>query len=312
MPVTRSMRVLRRTLANLVPVRKYEDASAAILWGDATEALATHVAPGSVDLVVADPPYNIGKRFGARRDRWPDDAAYVAWCAGWLDLCVRALAPHGTLYLMASTQSMPHLDLHLRTRLHVLSRIVWAYDSSGVQARRKFGSLYEPILHCVVDPRRYTFDAAAIRVEARTGAQRRLIDHRKPTPALYSAHKVPGNVWTIPRVRYRMPEYEDHPTQKPEALLTHAGPPPARAPATSSSTCSPAPSRPAPWPGDSAAAASPSRPSPTTSPSACVASASPTASAAAACARPRSRSRRSDPPGREAPATRARTSRGRS
>jgi adenine-specific DNA-methyltransferase len=203
-----------------VPVRKYEGATAKVLWGDIDEALAGHVAPGSVDLAIADPPYNIGKRFGARRDRWPDDAAYLAWCAGWLDLCVRALAPHGTLYLMASTQSMPLLDLHLRTRLHVLSRIVWAYDSSGVQATRRFGSLYEPILHCVVDPRRYTFDAAAVRVEARTGAQRRLVDHRKPVPTLYATTKVPGNVWTFPRVRYRMPEYEDHPTQKPEALIT--------------------------------------------------------------------------------------------
>jgi len=214
------MRVLlRRTLASPVPVRKYEGPAATILWGDVTEALATRVPPGSVDLVIADPPYNIGKQFGARRDRWPDDAAYVAWCAGWLELCVRALAPRGTLYLMASTQSMPLLDLHLRTRLHVLSRIVWAYDSSGVQARRKFGSLYEPILHCVVDPAHYTFDAAAIQVEARTGAQRRLVDHRKPVPALYNTHKVPGNVWSFPRVRYRMPEYEDHPTQKPEALI---------------------------------------------------------------------------------------------
>ena len=30
---------------------------------------------------------------------------------------------------------------------------------------------------------------------------------------------MPGNTWYIPRVRYRMPEYEEHPTQKPEALL---------------------------------------------------------------------------------------------
>lgn len=202
-----------------MPVRKYQGPDATVVWADVADALAT-VPPGSVDLAIADPPYNIGKQFGARADRWPDDAAYLEWCARWLDLCVRALAPHGTLYLMASTQSMPLLDLHLRTRLHVLSRIVWAYDSSGVQARRKFGSLYEPILHCVVDPKHYTFEAGAILVEAPTGARRRLIDHRKPVPAPYSAHKVPGNVWTIPRVRYRMPEYEEHPTQKPEALLT--------------------------------------------------------------------------------------------
>jgi adenine-specific DNA-methyltransferase len=202
-----------------VPVRKYQGDTAAILWGDVREALTRHVAPGSVDLVIADPPYNIGKRFGGTRDRWPDEASYLEWCAGWLELCVERLAPRGSLYLMASTQSMPHLDLFLRTRLHVLSRIVWHYDSSGVQARRRFGSLYEPILHCVKDPNIYTFAADAIRVEAPTGARRRLIDYRKPTPALYSSDKVPGNVWYFPRVRYRMPEYESHPTQKPEALL---------------------------------------------------------------------------------------------
>ena len=56
-------------------------------------------------------------------------------------------------------------------------------------------------------------------VEAKTGAVRKLIDYRKPNPTQYNTEKVPGNVWYFPRVRYRMPEYEKHPTQKPEALL---------------------------------------------------------------------------------------------
>jgi len=70
-----------------------------------------------------------------------------------------------------------------------------------------------------MDPDNYTFNADSVAVEARTGAVRRLIDYRKPKPALYSSRKVPGNVWSIPRVRYRMREYENHPTQKPEVLL---------------------------------------------------------------------------------------------
>jgi site-specific DNA-methyltransferase (adenine-specific) len=56
-------------------------------------------------------------------------------------------------------------------------------------------------------------------VEAKTGAIRKLIDYRKPVPTTYNSKKVPGNVWEIPRVRYRMDEYEKHPTQKPVALL---------------------------------------------------------------------------------------------
>ena len=65
----------------------------------------------------------------------------------------------------------------------------------------------------------YTFNCDDILVEAKTGARRRLIDYRKNPPQPYSPVKVPGNVWNFSRVRYRMPEYENHPTQKPEALL---------------------------------------------------------------------------------------------
>jgi site-specific DNA-methyltransferase (adenine-specific) len=120
---------------------------------------------------------------------------------------------------MAATQNMPFLDIFIRKHLSVLSRIVWHYDSSGVQARKYFGSLYEPILFAVKDPQNYTFNTDDIAVEARTGAVRKLIDYRKSIPAQYNTKKIPGNVWYIPRVRYRMPEYEDHPSQKPEALL---------------------------------------------------------------------------------------------
>jgi adenine-specific DNA-methyltransferase len=120
---------------------------------------------------------------------------------------------------MCSTQCLVHFDLYLRNKLTILSRIVWVYDSSGVQAKKYFGSLWEPILFCVRDASDYKFNSEAIKVAARTGAERKLIDYRKPVPTVYSSTKVPGNVWDIPRVRYRMPEYEEHPSQKPVALL---------------------------------------------------------------------------------------------
>lgn len=189
------------------------------LWhGDALQVL-DRIPDGTCNLVFADPPYNIGKRFKAFNDRWKNDTEYVEWCELWLSKCINKLTPNGSLYLMSSTQSMPYLDLYLRQHLTVLSRIVWHYDSSGVQARRYFGSLWEPILHCVKDASDYVFNADAIKVEARTGAQRKLIDYRKEIPTVYSSHKVPGNAWYIPRVRYRMAEFEDHPSQKPEALM---------------------------------------------------------------------------------------------
>lgn len=199
-------------------MRKFIKEGITIYNGDCFECL-NDVRDESVDLIFADPPYNIGKKFGDFIDSWASDKEYAEWCYEWLQLCIKKLKPHGSLYVMTSTQAMPYLDLWLRERLTVLSRIVWHYDSSGVQAKKHFGSLYEPVLFCVKDPKNYIFNATEIAVEAKTGAVRKLIDYRKKVPTPYKTTKVPGNTWYIPRVRYRMPEYEEHPSQKPEALL---------------------------------------------------------------------------------------------
>ena len=190
-----------------------------IFWGEAETVLKERILDQSVDLIFADPPYGIGKRFANFCDKWPSEADYVRWWESWLNLCIAKLKPNGSLYLMTSTQCVPYLDLFLRKRIYIVSRIVWHYDSSGVQAKRHFGSMYEPILFCVKNKNNYTFNGDDIKVEARTGAQRKLIDYRKSTPTWYNTEKIPGNVWYYARVRYRMQEYEHHPAQKPESLL---------------------------------------------------------------------------------------------
>ena len=190
-----------------------------IIHGDALEALRTQVADGSVDLLFADPPYNIGKNFNGHIEKWTTEEAYLEWCYEWLDLCIKKLKPNGSFYVMTATQFMPYFDIFLRKKLDILSRVVWSYDSSGVQAKKYYGSMYEPILFCVKDKDNYTFNANEILVEAKTGSKRKLIDYRKAVPTVYNTEKVPGNVWDFARVRYRMDEYENHPTQKPIALM---------------------------------------------------------------------------------------------
>ena len=189
-----------------------------IIFGDALEALKT-LPDNSIDLIFADPPYNIGKNFNGHIEKWATEESYLKWCYEWLDLCIDKLKPSGSFYVMTATQFMPYLDIYLRKKLDILSRLVWSYDSSGVQAKKFYGSMYEPILFCVKDKNNYTFNTNDILVEAKTGAKRKLIDYRKAIPTVYNSEKVPGNVWDFPRVRYRMDEYENHPTQKPIALL---------------------------------------------------------------------------------------------
>jgi adenine-specific DNA-methyltransferase len=188
-----------------------------IIHGDVLKSLS-ELPSESIDLIFADPPYNIGKDFDGLVENWKEDE-FLDWCYRWLDECYRVLKPSGTFYLMNSTENMPFLDIWCRKKFFIRSRIVWSYDSSGVQAKKFFGSMYEPILMLVKDKNKYTFNSEDILVEAKTGAKRGLIDYRKNPPQPYNTMKVPGNVWEFSRVRFKMNEYENHPTQKPESLL---------------------------------------------------------------------------------------------
>ena len=212
---------LSRFLGNekTVIMKRIESEGHIIFQGDVIDILEKNIGDNSVDLIFADPPYNIGKDFNGRKDAWESDESYLNWCYRWLDLCMDKLKENGSFYVMTSTQFMPFFDIYLNKKLDILSRIVWAYDSSGVQAKNYFGSMYEPILFGVKNKKNYTFNSNVILVEAKTGAKRKLIDYRKNPPQPYNTEKVPGNVWDYPRVRYRMAEYENHPTQKPIKLL---------------------------------------------------------------------------------------------
>ena len=190
-----------------------------VINGDCMTILP-NIKDKSVDLIYADPPYNLGKDYGNGSDNWENKSEYLNWCYIWIDECFRVLKDSGTIYLMNSTQNISYIDIYIREKYNVINNIVWYYDSSGVQSKHRYGSLYEPIIMANKSAKSaYTFNGGDIMVEAKTGAVRKLIDYRKSPPQPYNCRKVPGNVWELPRVRYRMSEYEEHPSQKPEALL---------------------------------------------------------------------------------------------
>ena len=198
---------------------KVGDTSHELIHDDALEAIK-EIDSDTIDLAFADPPYNIGKKFASDKGKEKRNGEYIDWCKEWIAQIKRVLKPNGSFYLMAATQYMPYLDIYCRDHFTILNRIVWFYDSSGRQAKTKFGSRYEPILLSVMDENDYTFNYEDTTVTAKTGAERELIDYRKDPPEPYNTEKNPGNVWEFPRVRYRMPEYiDDHPSQKPELLL---------------------------------------------------------------------------------------------
>lgn len=190
-----------------------------VILGDSLDVMKK-ICDGCINLIFADAPYNIGKDFGNNKDSWDSVHSYIEWCKQWIDECMRILSDNGTMYFMTATQHMPYLDVYVSEKYNVLSRIIWSYDSSGVQSKKLYGSLYEPILMINKSAHsKYTFNYNDILIEAKTGSVRKLIDYRKNPPQPYNTQKVPGNVWDFSRVRFKMEEYENHPTQKPEALL---------------------------------------------------------------------------------------------
>jgi site-specific DNA-methyltransferase (adenine-specific) len=190
-----------------------------VILGDSIEIMKS-MKNNSVNLIFADEPYNIGKNFGNNNDSWNSTSDYIEWNKKWINESMRVLKNNGTMYLMTATQYMPYIDVFIQENYHVLARVIWAYDSSGVQSKKMYGSLYEPILIVTKTSKsEYVFNHAEIMVEAKTGAKKKLMDYRATPPRPYNTKKVPGNIWNFSRVRFKMEEYENHPTQKPEALL---------------------------------------------------------------------------------------------
>jgi site-specific DNA-methyltransferase (adenine-specific)/adenine-specific DNA-methyltransferase len=194
----------------------YKNKNHTIYNGDVFECFSK-IKDKSIDLIFADPPYNIGKDFDGLIDK-KNEQDFLVWSYKWIDEVYRVLKENGSFYLMNSTQSMPFLDLYCRKYFNVISRIVWSYDSSSVQSKSSFGSQWEPILF-MSKGKKYKFNSKDIEVEAKTGAQRKLIDYSKTQPRPYNNKKIPGNLWNFNRIRYLQEEYENHPTQKPEVLL---------------------------------------------------------------------------------------------
>ena len=69
-----------------------------LFCGDALDALEKAVAPGSVDVIVTSPPYNIGVKYGAYDDTIPRER-YLDWVDAWVAKLARALSEHGSFFL---------------------------------------------------------------------------------------------------------------------------------------------------------------------------------------------------------------------
>lgn len=180
-----------------------------IIHGDCCEKLRDVV---EADLVIADPPYNIGIDYGSGRkaDRRDD---YEEWVNEWIHLSLQALRPGGSLWIISGQEHGAEIDLAIRRAgFEMRNRITW-YESFGVYCTNKFSRTSRPIFYAVKPGGQVTFNREAVTVPS---ARQTIYRDKRADPR----GRIMGDVWSINRVcgtfRERVPGV---PTQLPQQLV---------------------------------------------------------------------------------------------
>lgn len=199
-----------------------------VITGNCVEVL-NDLPVGCADLVFADPPFNIGYEYDVYHDR-RRKSDYLAWADDWLAAAVRVLSPTGSLYLAIGDEFAAEHKVRLDALgLTLRNWIVWHY-TFGVSCTKKFNRSHAHIFYYVRDPKRYTFNADAVRVPSArqtTYADRRANPVGKLPddtwvlrPQETDAHfQAEADTWAVSRVCGTFHERTNHPCQMPEAVL---------------------------------------------------------------------------------------------
>jgi len=199
-----------------------------VIHGDTLVVLPTLQAE-SAQIIIADPPYNIGKDFGNDSDKQPMDE-YLKWCEKWIKECLRILKPNGTMFIYGFSEI---LALILSKVPYDINRrwIIWHYTNKNVPSLNFWQRSHESIL--ILWKNDKVFHRDDIREaytegflngaagKERTATKGRFSKGEKTTT--YTAHPngaLPRDVIKIPALAggAGMKERVDHPTQKPIAL----------------------------------------------------------------------------------------------
>lgn len=172
----------------------------------------------SLDLVIADPPYGLGKDYGNDSDKiYGDDL--IEWTCKWLELVIPKIKESGSLYIFATWQYSPEIFSFLKKKLIMNNEIIWdrRVPSMG-GTTRKFSSVHDNI-GFFSKSNKYYFDLDPIRIpydeETKKARSRSIFVGKK---WLEMGHN-PKDVWSISRLHRIHAEREDHPTQKPLELI---------------------------------------------------------------------------------------------
>jgi DNA modification methylase len=146
---------------------------------------------GSVDLVFADPPFNIGYNYDVYHDA-KDDDQYLTWSKEWISEVHRVLKPDGTFWLAIGDEYAAELKI-ISKQLGFITRswVIWYY-TFGVNCKMKFSRSHAHLFHFIKDPKHFTFRYEEL--ENRVPSARQLVYNDKRAE---STGRLPDDTWIL-------------------------------------------------------------------------------------------------------------------
>ena len=113
----------------------------------------------SVDIVIADPPYNIGKDFGNNSDKQKIED-YIEWSKEWMDQAIRVLKRSGTMYIYGFSEILAHLSVNIELDKRWL---IWHYTNKNSPRLKFWQRSHESIICCWKDKNKRLFNLDDVR-----------------------------------------------------------------------------------------------------------------------------------------------------
>lgn len=208
------------------PTLFYSHPNGEIWVGDSIKWLQS-LESQSVDLVFADPPYNIKK---AEWDTFESQQQYVDWSIGWIEQAARVLKSSGTLYICGFSEILADLRLPAFRFFRGCRWLVWHYKNKA-NLGTDWGRSHESILH-FRKSRDFTFNVDDVRIPYGSHTLRYPEHPQAKTSQYGNGGKQESHLWhphprgakakdvlEIPTTCNGMHEKTPHPTQKPEELI---------------------------------------------------------------------------------------------
>jgi site-specific DNA-methyltransferase (adenine-specific) len=182
-----------------------------VYLGDCIEIMKS-IPDQSIDLIFADPPFNIGIKYDVHKDNMPYDE-YFKWSEQWINQTYRLLKNKGSIYIAIGDEFAAEINIILKkTGFYFRNWIIWYY-TFGQNQRKKFNRAHTHILYFTKSKDEFTFNDKDIRIPS---ARQLIYKDKRANPL----GKVPDDVWQFSRVCGTFKErIGNHPCQMPEDLM---------------------------------------------------------------------------------------------